>query len=130
MSNPTLAGKVVIVTGAAGAIGAATCLLMAARGARIAAVDRPGCDFTDLARQIAPECFIGVKADVTGEPAVKLYVERSVAAFGGRIDIFFNNAGIVGPAAPLVAFLASDDAAYINGSVHSVDGALNALRAT
>ena len=85
-----LDGKVAIVTGATGAIGAATVKLFLERGAKIVAVDRPGSDFSALG-DVLP-----VEADVTDEASVQLYVARALAAFD-RIDVLFNNAGIEGP---------------------------------
>jgi NAD(P)-dependent dehydrogenase (short-subunit alcohol dehydrogenase family) len=78
-----LAGKVAVVTGAAGGIGAATVEAFQREGATVVGVDllddAPG----DLALPV----------DVTEELAVQqLYAE--VAERFGRIDILFNNAGI------------------------------------
>ena len=95
-----LDGKVAVVTGAAGTIGSATCLLMAARGAQIVAVDRPGADFSELRKTIDPGKFLSVEADIAEADEVQAYVDRALA-FGSRIDILFNNAGIVGPVSPL-----------------------------
>lgn len=95
-----LDGKVALVTGAAGAIGSATAQLLAKRGARIVAVDRPGADFTRLKAAVGPDLVV-VEADVSDEAAVRRYVETAKSAFGGRIDIFFNNAGIEGVVKPI-----------------------------
>jgi NAD(P)-dependent dehydrogenase (short-subunit alcohol dehydrogenase family) len=104
-----LEGKVAVITGAAGAIGTATAVVMAQRGASIVAVDRPGTSFAALEAampQGAP--FRAFEADVTVEADVAAYVRDAKAAFG-RIDIFYNNAGIEGlvrpiPDYPLEAF--------------------------
>lgn len=95
-----LDGKVALVTGAVGAIGSATAQLLAKRGARIVAVDRPGADFTRLKAAVGPDLVV-VEADVSDEAAVRRYVETAKSAFGGRIDIFFNNAGIEGVVKPI-----------------------------
>jgi len=78
-----LEGKVAVVTGAAGGIGAATVEVFQREGAKVVGVDlledAPG----DLALSV----------DVTEELAVQqLYAQ--VAERFGRIDILFNNAGI------------------------------------
>lgn len=118
--NNNLAGKIAIVTGAGGSIGAAASLLMASRGAKIAAVDRPGSNFDDLIRQIGPDNFIGIEADVTDERNVERYVAQTVAAFGGCIDIFFNNAGIVGPVEPLIGYSLEDFRTVMSVNVEGV----------
>jgi NAD(P)-dependent dehydrogenase (short-subunit alcohol dehydrogenase family) len=101
-----LDGKVAVVTGAAGEIGAAAARLMAARGAAIVAVDL---DKKALDRVVAelPKGTIAVEADVSDEASVKAYVEKAKAA-KGKIDIFFNNAGIEGHVAPITEYKLAD----------------------
>src|SRR5690349_8984389 len=104
-----LDGKIIIVTGAAGAIGAAAIRVMLARGASVVAVDYSGDALQKLARELgAGDRLVTVTADVSDEAAVKAYVDETVKRFG-RIDAFFNNAGIEGethpiPDYPLAAF--------------------------
>jgi NAD(P)-dependent dehydrogenase (short-subunit alcohol dehydrogenase family) len=78
-----LEGKVAVVTGAAGGIGAATVEAFQREGARVVGVDlldgAPG----DLALSV----------DVTEEFAVQQMFAQVAERFG-RIDILFNNAGI------------------------------------
>ncbi|MFD1191455.1 MULTISPECIES: SDR family NAD(P)-dependent oxidoreductase [Phenylobacterium] len=91
-----LAGKAALVTGAAGAIGAATVKLLLERGASVAAVDRPGVSFAPLIAACGEaENLVTLEADVSDEGQVADYVSLARQAFG-RIDIFFNNAGIEG----------------------------------
>ncbi len=96
-----LEGKVAVITGAAGAIGSATAKLLAERGATIVAVDIPGTDWSKL-KAVLPQGarLVTAEADVTDEASVKAYVETAQAECG-RIDIFFNNAGIEGPVQPI-----------------------------
>lgn len=101
MSGYGIEGKVAVITGAAGAIGSATARLLAERGAKIVAVDRPGTDFSALRAAVPADRLAVVEADVTDEASVKSYVAAAQKAFGGRIDVFFNNAGIEGPVHPL-----------------------------
>ena len=78
-----LAGKVCVITGAAGGIGSATAEVFAREGARVVGVD--------LLEHGVGE--LSLTADVTDETAVaELYarVRREL----GRIDVLFNNAGI------------------------------------
>lgn len=97
-----LDGKVALVTGAAGVIGRATIALLAARGARIVAVDR---DADALAQAIstlpASAQPLALAADVTQEAQVADYVRATVERCG-RIDVFYNNAGIEGDIKPIV----------------------------
>jgi NAD(P)-dependent dehydrogenase (short-subunit alcohol dehydrogenase family) len=97
MVNRALADRIAIVTGAAGMIGTATAALLAERGARIVAVDRPGADWSALDARGA---FLKIEADVTDEASVRRYVAETLETFG-RLDFFFNNAGIEGPHASL-----------------------------
>lgn len=89
----SLAGKTAIITGAAGAIGSATAALMLERGAKLALVDVEDAKFGDLADR---DGVTLITADVTDERSVENYVRKAREALG-RIDIFFNNAGIEGP---------------------------------
>ena len=96
------AGNVAIVTGAAGGIGRATCVRFAEDGAQVVAVDLAGSalDETVAAVVNAGGEALAVEADVTQGDQVANYVGQAVARFG-RIDAFFNNAGIEGLRAPL-----------------------------
>jgi NAD(P)-dependent dehydrogenase (short-subunit alcohol dehydrogenase family) len=103
VSDPTkpLAGRVALVTGAAGAIGAACAALLAERGAIVACVIRRSADgVPDSAAQV-------LKADVTREYEVKDVVAAMRRDYG-RIDIFVNNAGVEGPQATLADYSAAD----------------------
>ena len=109
MSDHTqLAGKVALVTGAGGAIGAATALLMLARGASVVAVDRAGTSLAELERDAGAGASLHlVHADVTSEASVASYVVEAMKAFG-RIDVFFNNAGVEGQVAPIPDYPLAD----------------------
>ncbi len=103
-----LAGKVALVTGAGGAIGAATALLMMARGASVVAVDRAGTSLAELERDAGGGASLHlVHADVTSETAVAGYVTEALKTFG-RIDVFFNNAGVEGQVAPITDYPLAD----------------------
>ena len=99
-----LDGKVAVVTGAAGVIGAATTRLLAARGARIVAVDRREQDLkTAIADLPASAEALAVAADVTDEDEVAGYVRAAVDAFG-TINVFYNNAGVEGEVKPITEY--------------------------
>ena len=94
-------GKVAVVTGAAGGIGREACLRFAAEGARVVAVDLAESDLGGVisaVNRLGSEA-IAAPADVTQSSQVKAYVDAAVARFG-RIDAFFNNAGIEGWVGP------------------------------
>ena len=78
-----LDGKVAVITGASGGIGAATAEVFAREGARVVGVDL---------REGAPG-ELSLTADVTDEEAVRGMYTR-VRSELGRIDVLFNNAGI------------------------------------
>jgi NAD(P)-dependent dehydrogenase (short-subunit alcohol dehydrogenase family) len=91
-----LDGRVAVVTGAAGFIGRATAKLLAERGARIVAVDRRGIDLEAALQELpAAAEALPIAADVTSEDEVKDYVRAALDRFG-KIDVFYNNAGIEG----------------------------------
>jgi NAD(P)-dependent dehydrogenase (short-subunit alcohol dehydrogenase family) len=95
-------GKVAVITGAAGGIGRAAASRFASEGARIVLVDLKG---TALAESVAAVEHAGgevcvVEADVTKAADVRGYVDAAQKQFGG-VDIFLNNAGILGPVTTL-----------------------------
>lgn len=96
MTGQALDGKVALVTGAAGEIGAATLALLAERGARIVAVDRDAEGLARVTRALPASAeTLSIIADVTREEDVSAYVEQATARMGG-LHIFFNNAGVEG----------------------------------
>jgi NAD(P)-dependent dehydrogenase (short-subunit alcohol dehydrogenase family) len=82
-----LDGKVCVITGAAGGIGAETARLFGEEGATVVGVDLSPNAVGDLVLQ----------ADVTDEDEVRDIYARAREAYGG-IDVLFNNAGISPPA--------------------------------
>lgn len=87
------AGKVVIVTGAAGGIGAAAARELAARGARVAAADVQGCAETVSAISNDGGSAIDITVDVREPDSVRAMVRTTLDAFG-RLDAACNNAGV------------------------------------
>jgi len=78
-----LEGKVCVVTGAAGGIGAETARVFAEHGARVVGVDI----------EAGAEGELALRADVSEEDQVREIYQRAVAEMGG-VDVLFNNAGI------------------------------------
>jgi NAD(P)-dependent dehydrogenase (short-subunit alcohol dehydrogenase family) len=102
-----LKDKVIVITGAAMGLGYATALEAAKNGALLSLVDYNAESLTKAKEEINaeyPETKILVTvADVSDEEAVKNYVAATVKAYG-RIDGFYNNAGIEGRQAPLTEY--------------------------
>jgi NAD(P)-dependent dehydrogenase (short-subunit alcohol dehydrogenase family) len=95
-----LAHKVALITGGASGIGRATAQLFAREGASVVVADVNESAGKDLVLQIASaggRVFFE-RADVTSAAECRRVVERTVAEFG-RIDVLFNNAGIIRRAA-------------------------------
>jgi NAD(P)-dependent dehydrogenase (short-subunit alcohol dehydrogenase family) len=78
-----LDGKVCVITGAAGGIGAETARLFQSEGAKVVGVDLSEDSEGDLALVV----------DVTDDEAVRGMYEHAQEEFG-RVDVLFNNAGI------------------------------------
>jgi NAD(P)-dependent dehydrogenase (short-subunit alcohol dehydrogenase family) len=89
-----LAGKVAVVTGGAGGIGAGVVRRLAQAGAQVAVVDRDAAAATALAAELGAD-VLPVEADVSREEDVVRYVEETVSRFG-RVDLHHLNAGIAG----------------------------------
>lgn len=89
-------GKTAIVTGGSRDIGRAVCVKLASEGARIAInwFDSEGeADATVAAVEAAGGEALKVYADLTKSDDVNAMVDRTVEAFGGRIDFLVNVAG-------------------------------------
>ena len=84
------AGRVVVVTGGAGAIGAATARAFAADGAALAILDLDASGAADIAASL-PNA-LGLACDVADEASVAAALDAVVSRFGG-IDILVSNAG-------------------------------------
>jgi NAD(P)-dependent dehydrogenase (short-subunit alcohol dehydrogenase family) len=90
-------GKVALITGGGGGIGRATALGFTSRGARVMVVDHDedaGAATVGVVRQQGGEALF-TRADVSLASEVKHYAQATLDAWG-RIDCFFNNAGIEG----------------------------------
>lgn len=92
-------GKVVLITGAGLGLGRAAAQQLAREGAKLSLVDLSGEYLEETKKIILDEVptaeILLVTADVSKEEDVINYVEKTVERFG-RIDGFFNNAGIEG----------------------------------
>ncbi|HYZ31922.1 MAG TPA: SDR family oxidoreductase, partial [Crenalkalicoccus sp.] len=91
-----LAGKVVVVTGAAGGIGSATAAAFHAAGAAVALLDRDAAGAEAEAARLGGERAIGLGCDTT-DPASLAAAAEAVAARLGPAEVLVNNAGILRP---------------------------------
>lgn len=93
-----LKNKVALITGGTSGIGEATARLFAGEGARVAITGRR----IELGERVVGEVrsaggeAIFIAADVTLAEDCRRSIDETVAAYG-RVDILFNNAGIVTP---------------------------------
>ena len=90
-----LAGKVAIVTGGAGGIGAATAHELAREGAAVAVVDIDEAKAAEVADEIrrTGARAIALGGDLAEEHTARHVVQSTVAEFG-RIDVLHNNAAL------------------------------------
>jgi NAD(P)-dependent dehydrogenase (short-subunit alcohol dehydrogenase family) len=95
-----LAGKVAVVTGAAGGLGHAAVQRLSEEGVKVVAVDLDEGAARAVADSVPGEA-IGVAADVSTEAGVDAYMQAAVTAFG-QVDLHHLNAGIAGSLADLV----------------------------
>ena len=100
--------RTLIVTGAAGGLGAATVELLLERGTRVVAADldeasvaealaKRGADAETDARLVCVSADVSLTADV--QAVVDLALERF-----GRLDAVFNNAATLGPFKPIASY--------------------------
>lgn len=89
--------KTAIVTGGGSGLGQSTAVRLAQEGINIAVIDiseKGGNETVEMVKKLGPDAIF-IKADVSKADDVKNYVDQTVEHFG-RIDYFFNNAGISG----------------------------------
>ncbi|KAI3447837.1 hypothetical protein Pfo_004502 [Paulownia fortunei] len=94
ISDKRLEGKVAIVTGGARGIGEATVRLFAVHGAKVIIADVEDTLGNSLANSLSPQTTY-VRCDVTSEEEIETLINSTVSKYG-KLDILFNNAGILG----------------------------------
>lgn len=98
-----LENKVAIITGGAGSIGKITAKLFLEEGAKVFLVDVNEQELKAVDAELEGSRIKYCVADVSKSEDVQHYVNEAVKEFG-KIDIFFNNAGIEGVVKPLVDY--------------------------
>ena len=112
-----ISGKVVVITGAAGGLGASIAEVMAENHARVALFDVNEEGLADTAhglRRSGAE-IVTMKVDVSDRSEMRRAIDRVVDRFG-CLDIVFGNAGIGGG----VGFLGLDGSANAGGEIGCV----------
>jgi NAD(P)-dependent dehydrogenase (short-subunit alcohol dehydrogenase family) len=103
--NPSydFTGQVALVTGAGSGIGLATAKAFAQSGAAVALVGRDEQPLNAAAKALvaAGHRAIALPCDVADENQAAATVELAVSTFG-RLDMAYNNAGILGPMCPMM----------------------------
>jgi NAD(P)-dependent dehydrogenase (short-subunit alcohol dehydrogenase family) len=86
-------GRVAVITGGGGGIGAAIARALAARGAHLVLADIDEAALARTAALLAPAQVLTVPTDVTRLDSVAALADAAGKRFG-RIDLVFNNAGV------------------------------------
>ena len=126
---PDMKGRSVLLTGAAGGIGAATARRLAAHGAKLALVDLDGGPLEALGAELG-DAAATYTVDITDLAALERVVSDATSRFGG-LDVVIANAGmdLIGPLAEL-APEAFDRCIEVNvlGTWRTIRAALPAMR--
>jgi len=93
--------KTAIVTGGASGVGLALAARLLRAGAGVTIVDRDTRALAAAVATLGEDRVLAVEADTARRADVQRYVDRTLERFG-RIDLFHNNAAIVGPQVPLL----------------------------
>lgn len=92
-SRPSLAGRVVAITGGAQGIGRATATALAHRGCRVAIGDLDAAAAAETAAEIGAGCT-SFALDVTDRDSFEAFIAQ-VEEHVGPIDVMINNAGVM-----------------------------------
>ncbi|MDQ0478240.1 MULTISPECIES: SDR family NAD(P)-dependent oxidoreductase [Chryseobacterium] len=98
-----LENKVAVITGGSGSIGKTTARLFLENGAKVLLVDLSEDALKNTVKELNSEQVKYCAADVSKADEVKKYVNEAAQLFG-KIDVFFNNAGIEGTVKPITDY--------------------------
>jgi NAD(P)-dependent dehydrogenase (short-subunit alcohol dehydrogenase family) len=124
-----LAGKIAVVTGAAGNLGSATARELAAEGAKVVASDLPGEGLERVVAEInaAGGEAVAHPADLSSEADIAALIARAVAAYGG-LDLLASVAALMGGIEHDRDLLAMDSAYWDKAMAVNLRGAMLACK--
>ncbi|KAJ4815057.1 NAD(P)-binding Rossmann-fold superfamily protein [Rhynchospora pubera] len=95
-----LAGKIALITGAACGIGKAAAIRFIENGAKVLLADVQDHLGKSIANDLGPNATY-IHCNVTNEQEISSAVDHAVAQYG-RLDVMYNNAGIIGEFQPTI----------------------------
>jgi NAD(P)-dependent dehydrogenase (short-subunit alcohol dehydrogenase family) len=98
-----LENKIAIITGGSGSIGKTTARLFLDEGAKVMLIDLSEEILKNTVQELKSEHVKYCVADVSKSKDVEYYISETVKIFG-KIDVFFNNAGIEGVVKPIIDY--------------------------
>ena len=96
----SLSEKVIVIMGASSGIGEATARLLARKGAKLVIAARRQERLIAIKKELPEATILVQQADVTKEEEVQRVIKLTMEKYV-RIDVLFNNAGVM-PTAPLI----------------------------
>ncbi|MBP4090932.1 SDR family oxidoreductase [Enterococcus faecalis] len=96
----SLSEKVIVIMGASSGIGEATARLLARKGAKLVIAARRQERLIAIKKELPEATILVQQVDVTREEEVQRVIKFTMEKYG-RIDVLFNNAGVM-PTAPLI----------------------------
>lgn len=96
----SLSEKVIVIMGASSGIGEATARLLARKGAKLVIAARRQERLVAIKKELPEATILVQQVDVTKEEEVQRVIKLTMEKYG-RIDVLFNNAGVM-PTAPLI----------------------------
>src|SRR5260221_3659768 len=96
---PELSGKVAVISGAPGNLGAAVVRRLHQENIKLALIDRNEQRLKDLAQEVDSSALLGV-IDLTKKDDVDQFIDKVVATFG-KVDMLVNTTGGYKPGVPV-----------------------------